>query len=214
MIKLYEDKKGQCPYLKWFDKLKDNKDAARIEYRIRRIESDGNFGIIEPVDDGVYEFKFYFGPGYRVYFGKKNNQLIIPLMGGHKGTQKRDIEKAKNIGKIIRRKQMTRNFHDSLIEHLKNKEYAREYLTVALEAYEEDANIEAFLTAIRDITKAQGGFSKLAKKTSLNRSNLYTQLSATGNPSFQTIDTVLHSLGFRLSIQSVNHKNISSVRHA
>ena len=101
---------------------------------------------------------------------------------------------------------MTRKFYDSLIEHLKDKEYAREYLMVALEAYDEDSNIEAFLTAIRDITKAQGGFSRLAKKTSLNRSNLYTQLSASGNPSFQTIDTVLHGLGFRLAIQPINNK--------
>jgi len=68
---------------------------------------------------------------------------------------------------------MTRKFHDSLIEHLKNKEYAREYLAVALEEDNKDENREAFLTAIPDITKAQGGFSKLAKKTSLNRSNLY-----------------------------------------
>ena len=95
---------------------------------------------------------------------------------------------------------MTMNFHDSLIEHLKDKNFAKEYLSVALEAYDEDNNIEAFLTAIRDITKAQGGFSRLAQKTRLNRSNLYTQLSKTGNPSFQTIDTVLHGLGFRLTV--------------
>jgi probable addiction module antidote protein len=107
---------------------------------------------------------------------------------------------------------MARNFYGSLIEHLKDKEYAHEYLTVALETYDEDANIEAFLTAIRDIAKAQGGFSKLAKKTSLNRSNLYTQLSRTGNPSFQTIDTVLHGLGFGLTIRSLNNEYNSSLQ--
>jgi|JI6StandDraft_1071083.scaffolds.fasta_scaffold1044536_1 DNA-binding phage protein len=47
---------------------------------------------------------------------------------------------------------MTRKFHDSFIEHLKNKKYVREYLAVALEEYDKDANIEAFLTTIRDIT--------------------------------------------------------------
>lgn len=96
---------------------------------------------------------------------------------------------------------LTRSFYDDLIESLKDKENARGYLEVALEAYEEDGNMEAFLTAIRDVAKAQGGFSKLAKKTNLNRSNLYVQLSKTGNPSFQTIDTVLHGLGFRLTVQ-------------
>ncbi len=105
---------------------------------------------------------------------------------------------------------MAKTFHDSLIEHLKDRDYAREYLTVALETYEEDANIEAFLTAIRDITKAQGGFSKLSKKTNLNRSNLYAQLSPTGNPSFQTIDTVLHGLGFCLAVQPFNNEHTRS----
>lgn len=122
-----------------------------------------------------------------------------------KGHKNEILKKLKSIGKIIRREKMTRNFHNSLIQHLKDKEYAREYLTVALETYDEDENIEAFLTAIRDIAKAQGGFSKLAKKTSLNRSNLYTQLSPTGNPSFQTIDAVLHGLGFRLTVQPFNN---------
>ena len=95
LVELYEDKNGKCPYLKWFDKLKDKRDAARIEYRIRRLENDGNFGSVESVGDGVYEFKFYFGPGYRVYFGKENDRFIILLIGGDKGTQTRDIEKAK-----------------------------------------------------------------------------------------------------------------------
>jgi len=95
VVELYEDRNGKCPYLKWFDKLKNKRDAARIEYRIRRLESDGNFGTVESIGDGVYEFKFYFGPGYRAYFGKENDRFIILLIGGDKGTQKRDIEKAK-----------------------------------------------------------------------------------------------------------------------
>jgi putative addiction module killer protein len=94
-IELYEDENGRCPYLKWFDKLKNKKDAPRIENRVRRIETDGNFGTIESIGDGVFEFKFYFGPGYRIYFGKEDDAFIIILIGDDKGTQKRDIEKAK-----------------------------------------------------------------------------------------------------------------------
>jgi probable addiction module antidote protein len=96
---------------------------------------------------------------------------------------------------------MPRKFQDALIERLKDKEYAHAYLSVALETFDEDGNTEAFLTAIRDIAKAQGGFSRLADKTHLNRPNLYKQLSKTGNPSFKTIDTVLNGLGFRLAIE-------------
>ena len=101
---------------------------------------------------------------------------------------------------------MTRKYQDSLIERLKDRAYALQYIAVALEAYEEDGNIEAFLTAMSDIAKAQGGFSKLAKDTKLNRANLYSQLSKSGNPSFKTVDTVLHQLGFRLVIQANDDK--------
>ena len=99
IVKLYEDRNGKIPYLRWFDKLKIKRDAARIEYRIRRIETDGNFGIVKPIGEGIYEFKFYFGPGYRVYFGRENERIILLLSGGGKETQERDIKKAKRYWK-------------------------------------------------------------------------------------------------------------------
>ena len=102
------------------------------------------------------------------------------------------------------REGLTESFHDHLIESLRDKEFAKEYLIVALEAFEEDGNMEVFLTKIRDIAQAQGGFSRLSRKTKLNRSNLYTQLSKTGNPSFQTVSRVLNSLGFRLTVELVH----------
>ena len=58
-------------------------------------------------------------------------------------------------------------------EKLKNKEDARLFLEVALEAYEEDGDVQTFLRALKDVTKAQGGFSKLAQQSTLNRQNLY-----------------------------------------
>jgi len=91
---IYQDKNGNSPYLKWFKKLKNKKDAARIEYRIRRYETDGSYGVVKLIGEGVYEFKFYFGPGYRVYFGKDNEKMILLLVGGDKATQKRDVKRA------------------------------------------------------------------------------------------------------------------------
>lgn len=59
---------------------------ARIDTRFTRIRESGNLGSYEPVGEGVYELKFDFGPGYRIYFGLEANTLVILLLGGHKRT--------------------------------------------------------------------------------------------------------------------------------
>ncbi|ARN84835.1 addiction module antidote protein [Candidatus Nucleicultrix amoebiphila] len=101
-----------------------------------------------------------------------------------------------------------RKFKDTLLEDLKNPEYARVYLSVALEEYEKDKNTAAFLTAVRDIAKANGGLTKLAERTHLNRQNLYKALSEEGNPSFGTIETVLQGLGYRLSVEPIKDDGV------
>lgn len=98
------------------------------------------------------------------------------------------------------------NFKDSLIEDLKDENYARSYLSVALEAYEKDKDNVAFLTALRDVAEARGGLGKLARKAKLNRENLYKVLSSKGNPRLDTIESLLHGLGFRLDIQPIEKR--------
>jgi putative addiction module killer protein len=83
-------------YIKWFEKLKDRRARARIAIRIRRV-SLGNLGDVKPVGDGISELRIDYGPGYRVYFTQRNNQLIILLAGGDKTTQTSDIQKAKKL---------------------------------------------------------------------------------------------------------------------
>lgn len=93
-----------------------------------------------------------------------------------------------------------RKFKEGLIEDLKDPKYAQVYLSVAFEEYEQDHDSSAFLMALRDVTEAMGGITKLAEKTQLNRQNLYKTLSSKGDPKLHTIETVLHGLGFRLSV--------------
>ena len=83
-------------YIKWFEKLKDRRARVRIAIRIRRV-SLGNLGDIKPVGDGISELRIDYGPGYRIYFTQKNNQLIILLAGGDKTTQASNIKKAKKL---------------------------------------------------------------------------------------------------------------------
>lgn len=67
---------------------------AVIRARINRLEL-GNFGDCKSVGAGVLELRVSFGPGYRVYFGRDGNTVVVLLYGGDKGSQTRDILKAK-----------------------------------------------------------------------------------------------------------------------
>lgn len=80
-------------YARWFRELHDLKARARINIRIRRM-SLGNFGDVRPVGHGVSELRIDYGPGYRIYFVRRGETLVILLAGGTKRTQQRDISLA------------------------------------------------------------------------------------------------------------------------
>jgi putative addiction module killer protein len=91
----YQRADGGEPFSDWLNALGDKQAQARIRVRLRRLEA-GNFGDTEPVGDGVFELRLHMGPGYRVYFGRKGKLLVILLCGGDKGTQARDVIRAKD----------------------------------------------------------------------------------------------------------------------
>lgn len=93
-----------------------------------------------------------------------------------------------------------RNYRDIVKEFVNDPIEAYEYLQASLEEYENDGNLDAFLTALRTVAEAQGGLTKLAQKTNLNRQHLYRSLSKNGNPTIRTLDSILHSLGLKLTI--------------
>lgn len=91
-IKEYSKPDGSSPFRNWLDGL-DKTTKARIQARIFRFEL-GNLGDHKSVGKGAWEARVQFGAGYRVYFGKDGDQLILLLLGGDKSTQSRDIKKA------------------------------------------------------------------------------------------------------------------------
>lgn len=95
----------------------------------------------------------------------------------------------------------TKSYHDGLITALRDPKECYAYLQVALDEYQEDNDADALLIALRNVAEARGGITKLAKKTHLNRQNLYKALSKTGNPRLDTFGMILKGLGFHLSIQ-------------
>jgi probable addiction module antidote protein len=91
-------------------------------------------------------------------------------------------------------------YEHNLKEDLQDPFEAAEYLNAALE----DGSLEVFLMALKDVAQAKG-ISEIARKTKLNRENLYRILSQNGNPKLKSLSSVLHSVGLKLSVE-VEHQ--------
>lgn len=86
-------------FSRWMRKLKDRRAVARIAMRIERLEA-GGLGDVK-FFDGIGELRIDYGPGYRVYFAKRGDILIILLCGGDKSSQRRDIARAVSMAKEV-----------------------------------------------------------------------------------------------------------------
>ncbi|MCA3350655.1 MAG: type II toxin-antitoxin system RelE/ParE family toxin [Roseomonas sp.] len=85
---------------KWLDGLRDPPTRRRLLLRLRKA-SLGQLGDVKPVGSGVYEMREFFGPGWRMYYARRGDILIVMLGGGTKASQARDIEKASALAKAI-----------------------------------------------------------------------------------------------------------------
>lgn len=80
--------------------MRDTSARARILTRIRRLEL-GNPGDVKPVGQGVSELRIAYGPGYRIYFMRHGQEIVVLLCGGDKSSQSRDIAMAKQMAKEL-----------------------------------------------------------------------------------------------------------------
>jgi putative addiction module killer protein len=87
-------------FAKWIDGLQDIHTRARILVRIERL-AGGNPGDVKPVGEGVSELRIDYGPGYRVYFKKIGQKVILLLAGGDKKSQSRDIKTALSLSRNL-----------------------------------------------------------------------------------------------------------------
>ena len=87
-------------FSKWLKKLKDVKGKVSIIRRIDRIRQ-GNFGDYKSIGTGISELRITTGPGYRVYYTNKDDEIVILLVAGDKSTQSEDIAKAKQLKKEL-----------------------------------------------------------------------------------------------------------------
>jgi len=94
----YQTAGGKRPFVEWLAALEDRQARAKIEARLARV-AVGNFDDVETAGEGVLELRIDWGPGYRVYFARLGRVIVLLLCGGDKGTQQKDIDRAKDFFK-------------------------------------------------------------------------------------------------------------------
>lgn len=92
-IEIYASETGEAPFVEWLESLREGIIRNRIKERLDRVRL-GNLGDYKPIAEGVFELRFAFGAGYRVYFGHIDQKIVLLLCGGDKSTQQKDIKKA------------------------------------------------------------------------------------------------------------------------
>lgn len=93
----FTDSSGKCPIKLWLNNL-DVQSRSRILNRITRLEY-GAYGDYKHLKEGLFELRFFFGKGYRVYYTERDNKIIILLNGGDKDSQPKDIKLAYSLYK-------------------------------------------------------------------------------------------------------------------
>ena len=102
VVREYIDEAGRNPFGAWFASL-DSAAAVRVTVALERI-AQGHRSAMKGVGEAVLEYKIDFGPGYRVYFGKDGDRLVILVGGGTKKRQSKDIEAAQAAWKDYKRR--------------------------------------------------------------------------------------------------------------
>ncbi len=106
IVEEYQQEDGSHPFSDWFAAL-DVQAALKVRTAVARIEC-GNLSNAKAVGQGVSEYKIDFGPGYRVYFGKDGESLVILLGGGTKKRQSKDIATAQRLWQEYKRRKKVR----------------------------------------------------------------------------------------------------------
>ena len=108
-VELLVTEDGTSPFANWFEGLSADV-ADRVRVALLRMER-GNLGDHKSVGQGVSEHRLHFGPGYRIYFGRDGQTLIVLLAGGSKRTQGRDIMAAQQLWKRYKQRKRRQPWH-------------------------------------------------------------------------------------------------------
>jgi probable addiction module antidote protein len=94
-----------------------------------------------------------------------------------------------------------KNYQDSLLRRLSNPDYASKYLKAALDETLLDGNMEAFLLALKNVVDANGSVQAIATDADISRQHLYKLLNGNGNPTLETLTSILHAVGLAIDFK-------------
>jgi putative addiction module killer protein len=210
-IRYYVTPGGYAPFAGWFEDL-DRVARAKVTRAVARL-GRGNFSNVKSVGGGVLELRIDFGPGYRVYFGRDGETLVILLTG-------RDEEAATTryrYGALIlarlqaRRTQptlsgdgemaRTRSFSDLVQQNVRaDKKFAEALLREGVDALI-SGDVESGKTLLRDYIKATVGFEKLGAATGAPPKSLIRMFGPRGNPQAKNLFSVIGYLQKRAGLR-------------
>lgn len=122
-VSQYETEDGQVPFQRWFSSL-GSKAALKVYTAVAQMEV-GNLGDHKSVGGGVWERRINFEKGYRVYFAKDGNEIIILFCGGTKARQQSDIDKAKGYWSEYKNRKMQEKKEQEAKAKLRQKKQRR-----------------------------------------------------------------------------------------
>jgi putative addiction module killer protein len=200
-VREYIDGSGKSRFSKWLRGLNVHA-AAKVTTALERI-ADGNLSTVKPVGSGVLEYKIDFGPGYRIYFGRDGNRLVILLAGGTKKRQRADIEAAKaHWADYNRRRQiggrpamaLTKDFRETIRDRAQQepafrKALLREAIELMLSGDEKTGR-----AILRNYINATVGFPQLEQAIAIPATSLMRMFGPNGNPSAKNLFRVLAHL--------------------
>jgi putative addiction module killer protein len=105
-LRYYTTLDGRMPFREWYLSLEDITAKVAIRTRLTRVER-GLLGDCKPVGSGVFELRFFAGPGYRAYLGFDGLAVVILLCGGDKSSQAKDIARAQAFWMDYRRRKVS-----------------------------------------------------------------------------------------------------------
>jgi putative addiction module killer protein len=200
-VREYLTADGKNPFREWLGSL-TKAVRARIQARVLRFEL-GNLGDHKSLGEGVWEARVMFGPGYRIYFGKDGDSIVVLLVGGDKGSQAKDTRGHEDSGATIwRRKGMARRSRDwnvGLAEDLRDREFAREFL---LGAIDEGVPLQV---ALAKVARAMG-VKEFAAKVGMASPNLLRTLNPRHNPTQDTLNRLLKPFRLKLSLAPISDR--------
>lgn len=167
----------------------------------------GNFSNVKGIGEGIFEYRVDFGPGYRIYFGKDGDRIVILVGGGTKKRQSHDIKAAKRCWQTYKARMrymgmaITKDFRETVKARAEtDPEFRRALLIEAVHAFL-TRDVEVGKSILRDYINATVGFEELAEALDKQSKSLHRMLGLKGNPSSNNLFDILQVLQEREGVE-------------